>query len=160
LSGWRFSGAGRGIDGAAVHRPHSGLQYLMSVRPSARWVLTGNQLGLSTDLSRRCYRIMLDPKRSYPERRVFKCSDLDGWILKNRRDVVVALIGPCPQLFRAGAARTGDYGDVELRCLGGLDRRYPQRRRHRRLPCQPRPLARGRSGSRGVGRSFCWRSGK
>jgi hypothetical protein len=64
----------------------------MRAKPMCRWIITGNQLLLSTDNRRRFYTIMLDPKRSDPQNRTFRHPDLEQWITANRPNLVKALL--------------------------------------------------------------------
>lgn len=59
----------------------------------ATWMATGNNIKLGGDLSRRCYRIRLDPHVSRPwMRQGFTHEDLAGWVLAHRAELIVALL--------------------------------------------------------------------
>jgi hypothetical protein len=64
----------------------------MRAKPTCRWIVTGNQMRLSTDIRRRCYTVMLDPRRPDPQNRIFRHPDLEQWITDNRRNLVKALL--------------------------------------------------------------------
>jgi hypothetical protein len=64
----------------------------ITIKPTCRWIITGNQLRFSTDNRRRCYTIMLDPKCPDPQNRKFKYPDLECWTTTNRRDLITALL--------------------------------------------------------------------
>jgi hypothetical protein len=59
------------------------------------WVVTGNNIQLSQELTRRTIRIRLDAKMQYPWERLeqdFKHPDLHGWVSENRSKLVWAVL--------------------------------------------------------------------
>src|SRR5664280_300110 len=62
----------------------------------AVWVATGNNVEISGDLPRRCYKIRLDPKLAQPAQRKFERPDLMDWARGRRGE----LLGACFTLAR------------------------------------------------------------
>lgn len=57
------------------------------------WIIAGNNIDISPELTRRCIRIRLDAKVEHPELRTkFRHSDLEGYIEKNRAELVRACL--------------------------------------------------------------------
>ena len=65
----------------------------MTLANRAVWMLTGNNVRLSTELARRCVRIRIDAGTDRPWRRsIFKHSDLLRWLRKERGAVIHAAL--------------------------------------------------------------------
>lgn len=70
-----------------------GLSQMVTVRNDAVWIMTGNNPQLSLELTRRCVRIKIDPKRDMPWMRTgFRHEDLPGWAHAQRGDLVRACL--------------------------------------------------------------------
>jgi hypothetical protein len=68
------------------------------------WVATANNPTLSTEISRRCIRIRIDPKIDQPwKREGFKHPKLRSWVEANRGDLIWAALVICRYGLRHGA---------------------------------------------------------
>lgn len=56
------------------------------------WVITGNNLSLGGDLSRRTVLIQIDPNMVDPETREFAIADLGAWVGEHRNELLWALL--------------------------------------------------------------------
>jgi len=66
---------------------------MITARNRATWLLTGNNLRLSGEIARRCVRIRLDAGCAEPWKRTeFRHADLQGWVRKNRSEIVRAIL--------------------------------------------------------------------
>jgi hypothetical protein len=89
------------------------------------WVAAANNPTLSTEISRRCIRIRIDPRVDKPwQREGFKHAKLRSWIETNRGDLIWAALVICRYGLQHGAAGTalGSYeawSDVLGRILQG-----------------------------------------
>jgi Bifunctional DNA primase/polymerase, N-terminal len=70
-----------------------GATRMCTVLNRATWAATANNIKLSTDMGRRCYRVRIDPKmaRAYL-RDDFKEPDLVGYCIANRGELLAALL--------------------------------------------------------------------
>src|SRR5262249_34730823 len=89
------------------------------------WVATANNPMLSTEISRRCIRIRIEPKTDRPwERQDFKHTKLRTWITEHRGDLTWAALVICRYGLQHGTAGRplGSYevwSDVIGRILDG-----------------------------------------
>lgn len=89
------------------------------------WVATANNPTLSTEISRRCIRIRIDPRMDKPwQREQFKHTKLRSWIAANRGDLIWAALIICRYGLAHGASGRplGSYeawSDVIGRILTG-----------------------------------------
>jgi hypothetical protein len=97
-----------------------------TVRQRATWAATGNNITLGGDLARRCYWIRLDAKQSRPWQRAdFKHLDLTAWAMKNRGELVAAVLTIARAWYAAGkpkAEGTPRLGSFEAwtETIGGI----------------------------------------
>jgi len=69
-----------------------GRSEMITVPNRATWAATGNNIDVGGDLARRCYRIRLDARTAQPWLRTgFRHTDLEGWVLENRANILHAL---------------------------------------------------------------------
>ncbi len=69
-----------------------GVSQNAEVPTNVTWIATGNNLRVAGDLAARGLRIRIDAKVEKPEEREFECSDLRGFILANRPQLVNAAL--------------------------------------------------------------------
>lgn len=67
-----------------------GLSQVISIKSSSVLLVTGNNISLEGDLSRRTLICRIDPKVESPERRCFKNPNIEEWVIKNRGKLVAA----------------------------------------------------------------------
>lgn len=83
-------------------------------------ILTGNNVTLTGDIPRRCFRIRLDAKTSKPwdDGRQFRHPDLIAWVTKNRGAILSALLTVARYWFVSGCPRvkTPKLGSFEPWC--------------------------------------------
>jgi len=93
-----------------------GASRMIDLPQRATWVGTANNVDLSGDLSRRCYWIRLDAKKSRPwEGRTFRYPDLLKTVREQRSDLLWALLVLSRSWYAAGCPESG------LRPLGGFE---------------------------------------
>ncbi len=81
---------------------------MVKIPQSATWIANGNNIRLGGDLPRRCYWIRLDAKTSRPwQRENFLHSDLPEWVLKNRGDLISAVLTLAQGWFTADRPASG-----------------------------------------------------
>jgi len=81
---------------------------MVKVPQRATWIANGNNIRLGGDLPRRCYWIRLDAKTSRPwQRDNFLHSDLPEWVLKNRGDLISAVLTLAHEWFTADQPASG-----------------------------------------------------
>jgi hypothetical protein len=74
----------------------------------ATWAVTGNNVAVSRDMVRRCYRIRIDPRCAQPHlRRNFKYNDLVGHCKSERPSLLAALLVFVRAWFAAGKPPCG-----------------------------------------------------
>ena len=75
---------------------------LLPVRCS--WIATGNNIQLGGDMPRRCYWVRMDAKCSRPFNRTgFRHSDLKGWTLEKRGELLCSLLTLARAWYAAGS---------------------------------------------------------
>lgn len=89
------------------------------------FVVTGNNIQLRGDLTRRCYWVRLDAKSAQPWRgRKFKHSPLISWVRKHRGELLAALLTMARGWYAAGCPKsdTPILGSFERWCevIGGV----------------------------------------
>ena len=89
------------------------------------WIATANNIALRGDLPRRCYRVRLDARMERPSQRGdFKHPNLLDWTLKNRGELLAAILTLSRAWFSAGEPRAkvpqlAGYGEW-TRVIGGI----------------------------------------
>lgn len=121
-----FDNAERHIDSEALHAVLTSTRYggrilgvseYRSYPNHSVWALTGNNLNLSPDLSRRGYWIRLIPKTSRPQNRTeFKHPSLLEWIQSRRSDYLWAILTLGRAWFSAGCPKPTTH------TLGGFEK--------------------------------------
>ena len=91
----------------------------------ATWIATGNNIRLGGDMPRRCYWVRMDAKSARPwERTGFKHTDLAGWVLEYRGELLGALLTLARGWYAAGkpAAAVPVMGSFEewSKTVGGV----------------------------------------
>lgn len=80
-----------------------GSNKMINVPNRALFVATGNNVRVGGDLVTRCYPIRLDAKTSKPqERSEFKHPDIENYVMKNRGELVAAILTMCRAWIVAG----------------------------------------------------------
>ncbi len=80
-----------------------GSNKMISVPNRALFCATGNNVRVGGDLVTRCYPIRLDAKTSRPqERHEFKHPEIESYVMKNRGDLVAAILTMCRAWIVAG----------------------------------------------------------
>jgi len=91
----------------------------------AQWIITGNNLEFTDEIARRALTIALDPKTDKPNLRTgFKHDPLEGWIKKQRRVLVSAVLTLVQHWLAEGrpefTARTLGSYETYVRVVGGV----------------------------------------
>lgn len=79
---------------------------MTSVENRALWMLTGNNVSLTSELHRRSVQIKLEPSTSKPWERQskdFKHANIKSWVKNNRSDIMHALISLCYSWVQSGS---------------------------------------------------------
>ena len=79
---------------------------MTSVENRALWMLTGNNVSLTSELHRRSVQIKLEPNTSKPWERQskdFKHANIKSWVSSHRSDIMAALISVCYSWIQSGA---------------------------------------------------------
>lgn len=88
------------------------------------WIFAGNNPTMSNEIARRCIRIRLDAKVERPELRTnFKHKDLEGWVRKNRSQLIWACLTLIQNWIAKGkpeASVTKGSFEPWSRTLGGV----------------------------------------
>lgn len=64
----------------------------IKVMDRAVWIATGNNLKVDTDFARRTATIVLNARESRPEFRDFAITDINGWALENRAELIWSML--------------------------------------------------------------------
>ena len=98
----------------------------VTLRNNSIWVMTGNNLSLSSELADRTVRIRIDPKSERPRERdprSFKHHPLKAWVKSHRRELIVAALTLTQSWIQAGKTFSGkEYGSFERwsHVIGGI----------------------------------------
>ncbi|TKA96221.1 hypothetical protein FAZ78_12635 [Cereibacter changlensis] len=81
----------------------------IDIEARCAWVLTGNNVTLSSELVRRLYMIDLNARMAHPERRTgFRHADIRGWVRENRGELVWACLTLIQNYVAKGMPRQND----------------------------------------------------
>jgi len=98
----------------------------ITVVNNAIWVMTGNNMEVSSELADRMVRIRIDPKIERPrdrDPRKFKHHPIKQWVRQNRKQLVTAALTLAQAWINAGMPFSGkEYGSFERwsRIIGGI----------------------------------------
>jgi len=98
----------------------------ITVINNAIWVMTGNNMEVSSELADRMVRIRIDPKIERPrdrDPRKFKHHPIKQWVRQNRKQLVTAALTLAQAWINAGMPFSGkEYGSFERwsRIIGGI----------------------------------------
>jgi len=111
-----------------LDRPFRRNDIMISVPSRAVWIVTGNNIQLGGDMSRRCFSVRLDSESSKPWQRAsdeFRHPDLIGWVMENREEILRAMLTVVSSWYQRGrppGANAHPLGSFELwsETLGGI----------------------------------------
>ncbi len=84
-----------------------GSSQMIDVYNTAVWLMTGNNPTLSSEISRRCIRVRIDPKMDQPWKRTgFKHENPEGYALEHRAELITAILTLVQYWISQGAKRS------------------------------------------------------
>jgi hypothetical protein len=88
-----------------------GSSTMVSAQNDRIWTITGNNVAISGDLARRTLRVQIDPGMPHPELRTdFAIDDFEGWVARERGNILHALLVLIRNWFNIGQPIRHDRG--------------------------------------------------